>query len=226
MSALTQRDPPLTGDNNKTASWSYKDALALGLVVVAHGLALWQFTRVAHPMAILETVPLEISLVIPPDEPPPPEPPKPPPPREQPKPLPKQIPKPTPEPPPVIVETPVAKPIEAPPPLPPTPPAPTPTPVAAKPASGNYLLIKTDCKPVYPRKSLREGVEGKVTLVISVDERGIPDKIDVAKSSGSFDLDNAARAAAGRCVFIPQTVNGTPVKSKGLRDIVFKLSEG
>jgi protein TonB len=216
----------LTGDNNyNEGSWSYKDALALGLVVGAHVLALWQFSRVAHPMLEIAPVPLEISLVMPPDEPPPPEPPKPPPPREQPKPPPKQVPKPTLEPPPVIVETPVAKPIEAPPPPPPTPPAPTP-PAAPRATSGSYLLIKTDCKPVYPRKSLREGIEGKVTLLISVDERGIPDQIEISKSSGSFDLDNAARAAAGRCVFVPQTVNGAPVKSKGLRDIVFKLSEG
>ena len=213
----------MTGYNKQESAWSLKDKLALGLVIGAHVLALWQFTRVAHPMVITEPAPLEISLVTP-DEPPPPEPPKPPPPREQPKPPPKEIPKPVKEPPPVIVDTPVAKPIVAPPPPPPTPPAPTP--VAAKPSSGNYLLIKVDCKPVYPRKSLREGIEGKVTLLIGVDEHGIPEKIEVANSSGSFDLDNAARAAAGRCVFVPQTVNGTPVKSKGLRDIVFKLSEG
>lgn len=215
----------MPGHNNNEASWTYKDALALGLVVGAHVLALWQFTRVTHPMTITEAVPLEVSLVIPPDEPPPPEPPKPPPPREQPKQPPKVTPKPVLDPPPVIVETPVAKPIEPPPPPPPAPPAPTPPPVAHQ-SSGSYLLIKVDCKPVYPRKSLREGIEGKVTLLISVDERGIPEKIDIAKSSGSFDLDNAARAAAGRCVFVPQTVNGTPVKGKGLRDIVFKLSEG
>ena len=210
--------------NNKDAAWTSKDTFALALVIGAHVLALWQFTRVTHPMAILETAPLEVSLVIPPDEPPPPEPPKPPPPREQPKQIPKVTPKPVLNPPPVITETPVAKPIEAPPPAPPAPP--TPPPVAAKPSSGNYLLIKVDCKPVYPRKALREGIEGKVTLLISVDERGIPDQIEISRSSGSFDLDNAARAAAGRCVFVPQTVNGTPVKSKGLRDIVFKLSEG
>ena len=214
----------MTGDNNKTASWSYKDALALGLVVVAHGLALWQFTRVVHPMATLETVPLEVSLVIPPDEPPPPEPPKPPPPREQPKPPPKQIPKPTPEPPPVIVETPVAKPIVAPPLPPPTPPAPAPP--AAKPTSGSSLQVKVDCKPVYPRKALREGIEGKVTLLITVNERGIPEKVDVSKTSGSFDLDNAARAAMSRCVFVPQTVNGTPIKVTAPRDVTFNLKEG
>lgn len=227
MPALTHHDPPLTGYNDKQeASWSYKDAVVLGLIVSAHVLALWLFTRVAHPMAVIEPAPLEISLVVPPDEPPPPEP-KPPPPREQPKtPPPKQIPIPVKEPPPVIVDTPVAKPIEPPPPPPPAPPDPTPPPVAAKPSSGSYLLIKVDCKPVYPRKSLREGIEGKVTLLISVDERGIPEKIEIARSSGSFDLDNAARAAAGRCVFVPQTVNGAPVKGKGLRDIVFKLSEG
>lgn len=215
----------MTGHNNKEAAWPLKDALALGLVVGAHVLALWQFTRVNHPMAIAEAVPLEVSLVIPPDEPPPPEP-KPPPPRVQPKtPPPKDTPKPVKEPPPVIAETPVAKPIESPPP-PPAPPAPTPPPVAARPSSGSYLLIKVDCKPVYPRKALREGVEGKVTLLISVNEHGIPEKVEVSKSSGNFELDNAARAAAGRCVFVPQTVNGTPVKSQGLRDIVFKLSEG
>lgn len=225
--SFIQTSIPLTGSHyNRPASWDFKDLFALGLVIGAHLLGLWQFTRVEHPMVVSDPVPLEVSLVIPPEEPPPPEP-KPPPPREQPKtPPPKQIPIPAKEPPPVIVDTPVAKPIEPPPPPPPAPPAPTPPPVAAKPSSGSYLLIKVDCKPVYPRKALREGIEGKVTLLLSVDERGIPEKIEIARSSGNFDLDNAARAAAGRCIFVPQTVNGTPVKSKGLRDIVFKLSEG
>lgn len=215
----------MTGYNYQESAWPLKDKLALGLVIGAHLLALWQFTRVVHPMAIAEAVPLEVSLVIPQDEPPPPEP-KPPPPRIQPKtPPPKDIPKPAKELPPVITETPVAKPIASPPPAPPAPPAPTP-PVAAKPISGSYLQIKVDCKPDYPRRAKREGIEGKVTLLITVNEHGIPEKVEVSKTSGNFELDNAARAAAGRCVFVPQTVNGTPVKGQGLRDIVFKLSEG
>ena len=213
----------MTGYNNQNSAWPLKDKLALGLVVGAHVLALWQFTRAVHPMVITEPVPLEISLVIP-DEPPPPEPPKPPPPREQPKPPPKEIPKPVKDPPPVIVDTPVAKPIVAPPPPPPAPPAPAP--VAAKPSSGNTLQVKVDCKPVYPRKALREGIEGKVTLLITVNEQGIPTKVEVSRSSGSFDLDNAARAAMSRCVFVPQTVNGTPVKVTAPRDVTFNLKEG
>ena len=81
-------------------------------------------------------------------------------------------------------------------------------------------------KPVYPRRALRDGIEGKVTILITVDEKGIPTDAKVVKSSGNFDLDNAARTAAMKYIFVPQMVNGVPVKAQGLQDFVFNLNEG
>jgi TonB family protein len=73
---------------------------------------------------------------------------------------------------------------------------------------------------------MRDGIQGKVTVLITVDEKGMPTEAKVLKSSGNFDLDNAARSAAMKYIFVPQMYNGVPVKAQGLQDFVFNLNEG
>ena len=78
-------------------------------------------------------------------------------------------------------------------------------------------------KPEYPRKSLRNEETGTVTLqfLIGLDGRVVESKID--KSSGSRDLDNAARAALSLCKFKPGTVDGKPQQSWTKMQYVWKL---
>jgi protein TonB len=212
--------------NHKEPTWSFGDATVMGLIIGLHALAIWRITHVPPPEPIPVPVVLQVAMIKPPDEPPPPpppEPPKPPPPRIQPKvmqktppPIPQELPK-------VITDTPVQNPIAPPPPVEPAPPAPPPPP---KPSSSNYLVIKEQAKPIYPRKALRDGIQGKVLLLITVDEKGMPTEAKVVKSSGNFDLDNAARNAAMKTLFVPQIYNGAPIKAQGLQEIVFNLNEG
>ena len=209
--------------NYKEPVWNLGDAAIMGLIVGLHAIALWRIVNVKPPEAPPPQVILQVSMVKPPDEPPPPEPPKIEPPKVQPPKVVQQTPPPIPqEVPKVITDTPVQNPIPPPPPpAPPAPPAPPP-----QPTGPIYLVIKEQAKPVYPRKALRDGIEGKVTLLITVDEKGAPVEVKVLKSSGNFDLDTAARNAAMKTLFVPQMYNGAPVRAQGLQEIVFNLNEG
>lgn len=210
--------------NYKEPGWNLGDAAIMGLIVGLHALALWRITHIPPPEPIMAPVILQVSMVKPPDEPPPPEPPKPEPPKvpppkvvqKTPPPIPQEVPK-------IITDTPVQNPIPPPPPTPPAPPQPPPPPQNTGPV---YLVIKEQAKPIYPRKALRDGIEGKVTLLITVDEKGVPVEVKVLKSSGNFELDNAARNAAMKTLYVPQIYNGAPVKAQGLQEIVFNLNEG
>jgi protein TonB len=124
---------------------------------------------------------------------------KPPPPKPVPKP--KLVVKPVPKP--------VAKPVEQPP-APPAPPPPVaapapPAPVAPKPvtpasASAGYLKNPA---PEYPSLALRRGWEGTVLLRVHVLASGKPGEIQIQKSSGRDQLDDAALAAVKRWSFVP-----------------------
>ena len=65
--------------------------------------------------------------------------------------------------------------------------------------------------PSYPARALRRGESGEVLLRIHVDARGVPDRVEIAASSGSRDLDRAARRAVQRWRFRPAMRDGTPV---------------
>lgn len=211
--------------HNKEPAWNPGDAAIMAVIVGIHAFAIWRITHIKPPEPQPLPVVLQVSMVKPPDEPPPPEPPKPPPPKEPPPKVVQKTPPPIPqEMPKVITDTPVQNPIPPPPPAPPAPPAPPPPP--PPPSSGNYLVIKEQAKPIYPRKALRDGIEGKVTLLITVDEKGVPVEVKVVKSSGNFELDTAARNAAMKTLFVPVIYNGAPIKAQGLQEIVFNLNEG
>lgn len=64
--------------------------------------------------------------------------------------------------------------------------------------------------PRYPARALRRGQSGEVLLRIHVDARGMPAQVEVISSSGSSDLDRAARDAVRRWRFRPAMRNGAP----------------
>lgn len=116
---------------------------------------------------------------------------------------------------PPLVETPppppepVAKPVEQPPtppaqpqppaaPAPPAPPAPKPVTQAS--ASAGYLKNPA---PEYPAIAMRRGWEGTVLLRVHVLASGKPGEIQIQKSSGRGQLDDAAQAAVKRWSFVP-----------------------
>lgn len=109
-----------------------------------------------------------------------------------------------------------AKPVAAPPPAPP------------KPAVRTAPVIDAarSCeKPEYPAASKRMEEEGTVVLnfLIDVDGRVIDSRIE--RSSGFPRLDQAARAALGRCKFKPGTVDGKPEQSWASMKYTWQLED-
>lgn len=78
-------------------------------------------------------------------------------------------------------------------------------------------------KPDYPRVAKRAGEQGKVVLRILIDDKGLPERVDIQQSAGYTRLDEAARAAALRAVFKPHLEDGQPVSAYVLVPINFAL---
>ncbi|WP_439852863.1 energy transducer TonB [Pseudomonas syringae] len=204
-----------------------REAVLLGaLTLVFHAAVIYWLSQ--NPTPALPVVPpeippmtIEFSQPAPPvveTPPPPPEPVvqpvvEPPPPVEDElavkPPPPKPIPKPKPQPPKPVVKPvvkSVSKPVEQPPappvPAPPVaaPAAPSPKPVTPASASAGYLRNPA---PEYPSLAMRRGWEGTVLLRVHVLASGKPGEIQIQKSSGRDQLDDAALAAVKRWSFVP-----------------------
>jgi protein TonB len=120
-------------------------------------------------------------------------------------------PKPIPKPKPVVkpAPKPVAKPVEQPPATPaPTQPVAAPAPAAPPapqpitPASANAGYLHNPA-PEYPSVAMRRGWQGTVLLRVHVLASGKPGEIQIQKSSGRDQLDDAALAAVKRWSFVP-----------------------
>ena len=202
---------------------SRREGILLGVfALVLHGAVIvWVNSTPSPALPIVppEVPPMtiEFSQPAPPVvEPPPPEPivqpvVEPPPPVEDELAVKPPPPKPVPKPKPVVkpVPKPVAKQAEQPPappappqpvaaPAPPAPPAPKPLTPAS--ASAGYLKNPA---PEYPSLAMRRGWEGTVLLRVHVLASGKPGEIQIQKSSGRDQLDDAALAAVKRWSFVP-----------------------
>ncbi len=78
-------------------------------------------------------------------------------------------------------------------------------------------------KPDYPISAKRAGEQGKVVLRILIDEKGLPERVEIQQSAGFARLDEAARAAALRAVFKPHLEDGRAVAAYVLVPINFAL---
>lgn len=90
---------------------------------------------------------------------------------------------------------------------------------------GSQLAYASAPAPVYPRNALRDGIEGTVMLEVTVDENGNPIDVVIAVSSGSRELDRAAREQVLRAWrFQPAMQNGHAVRAIGRVPVNFTLS--
>jgi protein TonB len=131
---------------------------------------------------------------------------------------------PKPEPAPVVVAAPSPSPAPAAPVAvaPPAPPAPAPAaPVIKTVTSGVQYVVAPE--PVYPSMSRRLGEQGRVVLRVLVGTDGIPERVEVQRSSGFQKLDAAARDAARGAKFKPFTEDGKPIPVWAVVPIVFEL---
>lgn len=97
--------------------------------------------------------------------------------------------------------------------------------VAQSPQGNHDAAVLERVAPKYPATALRNNDSGIVTLNVQLDAKGHPDRIRVEKSSGSRELDRAAREAVMQWKFSPRMENGAPVASELLIPVEFKLGE-
>ena len=108
-----------------------------------------------------------------------------------------------------------------------------PTAIEAPGGSGNAsagaqvgLAYESIVRPKYPLEARRRGEQGTVVLRVLVGRDGLPVEVDIARSSGSRQLDRAAREAVLRSRFRPVQVNGIAVEARGLVPIEFSIERG
>ena len=87
-------------------------------------------------------------------------------------------------------------------------------------------ITATHTTPPYPITAIRQGVEGKVVLKLTVLETGRVARADIVTSSGSEALDQAAQAwIMGHWTYRPATAGGQPVTSQALASVSFNLKD-
>lgn len=77
--------------------------------------------------------------------------------------------------------------------------------------------------PIYPPAARRRGIEGEVVLRVLVSADGRARSVEIAKSSGSDLLDEAARNALARWRFRPAMQSGVAVDGKATVPVRFAL---
>jgi TonB family protein len=92
-------------------------------------------------------------------------------------------------------------------------------------APGDVPVPISRPSPRYPADALRNNETGTVLLRITVDERGEPVNVEVARSSRSRSLDRAAAQAARRWTFRPAQQNGRAVTATVEVPIAFSLGD-
>lgn len=93
-------------------------------------------------------------------------------------------------------------------------------------ASNASLAYESVIQPDYPRDARRRGEQGTVLLRVLVGRDGMPIEIAIEHSSGSRQLDRAAREAVLRWRFRPVRINGVTVPASGLVPIKFDINRG
>ncbi|WP_234033942.1 energy transducer TonB [Qipengyuania gaetbuli] len=171
------------------------------------------------------------------EEPPPPEPEDEPPPPED---IPETAPPPPVAPPPPIniattpppirtqttIPPPAPPAVRIPPPAPPAPPAPPPVnksrEATPKGLSGWAARIQRN----YPRRAERDGIEGNVTVRVTVGPDGRVSACSVSASSGNADLDAAACDGMSRYARYDPALdqNGNPIPDSDVRTISYRLN--
>ena len=85
-------------------------------------------------------------------------------------------------------------------------------------ADGDYLpLVRV--QPQYPRRAQERGVEGYVTVELTVNTDGTvpPDSIIIVEADPKGYFERAARKAAAKFKYKPKIVNGQPQQVNGVR---------
>ena len=85
---------------------------------------------------------------------------------------------------------------------------------------GGYDLLLS--KIGYPEEAIKNNIEGKVIVKVSIDTSGEPIKIELKKGIG-FGCDEVVIKAIKSTIFIPPMVNGKSIESFLYIPITFKI---
>jgi periplasmic protein TonB len=88
------------------------------------------------------------------------------------------------------------------------------------------LAYASPMQPRYPAASVRAHEEGIVTLRVLVDADGVPQRVEIARSSGHARLDASAKDSVTHARFRPVMQNGVAVPAWGTVPIAFRLARG
>lgn len=77
--------------------------------------------------------------------------------------------------------------------------------------------------PSYPYSAKKSKLQGTVLLKVTVNQNGLAEIVEIAKSSGYEVLDASAKKAVSKWRFVPAKVNGLNAVSKIIIPIEFKL---
>lgn len=88
------------------------------------------------------------------------------------------------------------------------------------------LAYASPMRPRYPPASVRAHEEGTVMLRVLVDANGVPQRVEIARSSGHSRLDASAKESVERARFRPVVRNGVAVAAWGVVPIAFRLDRG
>jgi TonB family protein len=83
-------------------------------------------------------------------------------------------------------------------------------------------VIRSQAPIAYPPAAKKEGVQGKVLLMLTIDLAGKVKAVEVTKGIRA-DLDEAAVASARKWVFTPAKRKGVPVEAMVALPVTFKL---
>jgi protein TonB len=80
-------------------------------------------------------------------------------------------------------------------------------------------------KPAYPEKGVELGVDGKVVLLLLIDEAGVVKEATVAEANPEGIFEESALAAFREARFAPAQKSGRAVKSRVLIRVSYELNE-
>jgi len=92
-----------------------------------------------------------------------------------------------------------------------------------KPVIDTSVVPTIKIPPVYPRRALRMGIEGIVTVEFTIATDGSVKDPKIVKAKPPKIFDRAVLAAIQKWKFNPDIVDGKPVEKRARQDIKFKL---
>lgn len=86
-------------------------------------------------------------------------------------------------------------------------------------------LRSFDLERSYPKHALKSQIEGKITMLLSINPKGNVENVSVVNSQPAGVFDASAAKVASKLVFVPSYNNCQPVASQYGMTLVYKLAD-